>query len=700
MAIITKIRERAGLAVGVVALSLGLFIVGSDLMSPGSSLFGNKQVVGEINGEDIPYEEMTKEVAQMEYDFSVQQGKNPTEQEMQSLREQAWNQIIFKKLFLPEAENTGLAISDEEKVDMVQGNNIHSAIKQTFVNQETKMFDKSLVENYLRNIEKVEPQQRAAWYSFEAKLPDDRLRTKYEALLTKTNYVTTAEAKREYESQTAKADFETFFVPYSTIADSTIKVTDDELKSYLTKNQYKYKSQDARTLDYVEFKIQPSADDSAYFEKELAGLKEEFKAAENDSAFARSRSDVADVYKSINSNELPADLTANPAALVKGEVYGPFASGNTYNLYKLIDRVNEGEFSARASHILFKADASDTSKANAKKKGAEVLARIKKGESFEEMARQFGSDGTASQGGDLGWFGEKRMVKPFEDAVFNYPSVGLLPNLVETDFGYHIIKVTNPKTNLKYKVATIQRTITPGDQTKDVIYRLANEFKSKIQNQADFDTAVARNPLLVKKTANNLAKSATYVNDIPEARALVQWAFSDDTKIGNVKLSEFNDRYVVAVETKQTFEGPAKLEDVKEVVKMEVIKEKKAAQMLAKVKGATTQEMATAYGPGAVAGNATDIALSSYNLGDFQYDAEAVGYAMGLKPNASTKPFAGANGIGVVKMTRFTPAPETKDYSSYKTQLEQKNQGRGTMYYINEALKEIAKVKDNRVKFM
>lgn len=700
MAIITKIRERAGLAVGIVALSLGLFIVGSDLLGPNSQLFGTTQTVGEINGEEVPYEELQNEIKQLEYDFSVQQGKNPTEQDMQGIREQAWNQLIFKKLFLPESEKAGLAISDEEKVDMVQGTNIHSAIKQTFVNQETKVFDKALVENFLRNIDKAQPQQKAAWYNFEAKLPDDRLRTKFEALLTKTNYVTTAEAKREYESQAAKANFEYFFVPFSAIADSTISVSDEELKAYLSKNQYKYKSQDTRTLDYVEFKIQPSAEDSAYFQKELADLKEEFASAENDTAFAKSRSDVSDVYKSININELPADLAPNPDALVQGNIYGPFPSGSTYNLYKLIGKINEGASFAKASHILFKADVkSDTSKASARKKGLEVLARIKKGESFEEMARQFGSDGTASQGGDLGWFGENRMVKPFEEAVFNFPTRGLLPNLVETDFGFHIIKVTEPKTNLKYKVVSIQRTISPGDQTKDNIYRMANEFKSKITNQAEFDTAVSKSKQLTKKTAINLTKLSTYVNDIPEARGLVQWAFSDDTKVGDIKLQEFNDRYVVAVETKQTFEGPAKVEDVKDVLKMEVIKDKKAAIMIAKVKGKTVQEMATAYGPGAVSNSAQDISLSATSLGEFQYDPLVVGMGMGLKPNSSTRPFQAANGIGVLKMTQFTPAPETKDYSSYKTQIEQKYQGRG-QYYITEALKEVGKVKDNRVKFL
>ena len=700
MAIITKIRERAGLAVGIVAVSLGLFVVGSDLLSSNSSIFAGKQIVGEIDGEDISLEDLQNEITRLEYDFFIQQGKNPDEQAMQSIREQAWNQLIFNKVYRQEAEEAGITVSDEEKVDMVQGENIHSAIKSTFVSQDTKEFDKSLVINFLKNIDKAQPQQKAAWYNFEAKLPDDRLRTKYEALLTKTNYVTTAEAKREYESQTAKADFDFVYVPFATLPDSSIKVSDEELQDYLKRFQYKYKSQDTRTLDYVQFMIQPSGEDSSFFQEELARLKEEFLTAENDTVYAKSKTDGNEAFKSVSLGDLPKDLSGNPDSLKKGQVYGPFLSGATYTLYKLIDRVNEGSYFAKASHILFKSSGpSDTAKAGAKARAMAVLARIKKGESFEDMARQFGTDGTASQGGDLGWFGENRMVKPFETAVFNHAGRGLINELVETDFGFHIVKVTEPKTNLKFKVASIARNISAGDKTKEAIYREANEFKSKLTDLASLDTLARKSGKLVKLSANMLQKSSIYVNDIPDARGLVIWAFADETKTGDSRLYEFGDRYVVAMKKSETSEGDARLEDVKDILRVAAIKEKKASVMMAKLKGKTPRDMATAYGAGALNSQASGITLSAANLADFGYDPVAVGKAMGMKPNAVSKPFAGESGVGALMMTSFTPAPATKDYSSYKTQLEQKYVSRG-QYYITEALKEIKKVKDNRVKFM
>lgn len=700
MAIITKIRERAGIAVTIVAVSLGLFVVGSDLLTPGQGPYGQNQIVGEIDGENITLKEYQDVVQQLENEFLIQQGKSPAEQDMQGIREQAWNQIIFKRAFAPEAEEAGIQVSDEEKVDMVQGKNIHPAIKSTFVNQATKEFDKNMVINFLKNIDKAQPQQKAAWYNFEAKLPEDRLRTKYEALLTKTNYVTTAEARREYESQTAKADFEAVFVPYTAIPDSTISVTDDEMKEYLKANQYKYKSQDTRGIDYVQFRIEPGKEDSAAFRTELAQIRNEFATTENDTVFAKSRSDVPEIYKSMNISELPADLSANLDSLSKGRVYGPFLAGNTFTLYKLIDKVNEGESFAKASHILFKPNSpDDTAKAGAKKRAQAVLARIRKGESFEDMARQFGTDGTASNGGDLGWFRENQMVKPFEKAVFDFPTRGLLPDVVETDFGFHIIKVTETKTNLKYKVATIARNITAGDQTSSAIYREANAFFSSIKTQAEFDTAVKRNPKLNKLSVQTLLKSSTYVNDIQDGRVLVSWAFSDDTKIGDIKLQDFNDRYVVAIKTRETNEGPATFEDVKEMLRTETLKQKKAAQILARLKGKTIKEKTTAFGNGALSTPVSGITLSASSLSDFGFDPYVVGIGMGLSKNKLSMPIIGDNGVGYIMMTNYAPAPETKDYSSYKTQIEQKNQGRG-QYYITEALKEIFKIKDNRVKFL
>jgi len=700
MAIVSKIREKSGLAVGIVALSLGFFIVGSDIMGPNSVLFGNKQVVGEIAGEEISAQDYQDQLKQIENEYFLNSGKNPTESEMTGLKEQAWNTIIFNKAHKPEFEKLGIKVTNAELEDMVQGNNIHPSIKQAFTNPATQQFDKDQIINFLKNIDKVPAQQQAAWYNFEKRLPDDRQRMKYENLLTKTNFITTAEAKREYESQNVKADVQFVFVPYLSIPDSSFKPTDSELKDYLTKNKSKYKGSDSRSFDYVQFLISPSKSDSSYFKKELEDIREEFKTTENDTAFAKAKSDNDEKLQNVSPGDLPVDL-ASGSVLSKGEVYGPFIKGGNYTLYKVIDIVNEGDFAAKASHILFKTNSpSEQDKKASMESAKSVLKEIKAGKSFEEMARIHGTDGTKDAGGDLGWFTSGRMVKPFEDAVFNASSEGLLPEPVQTDFGYHLIKVTAKKTNLKYKVISIQRAITAGDDSRDSIYRVASEFKAIVRKPADLDSNLKKFPGAVKMTAKNLPKTSSSVNDISEGRRLIIWAFNEESKVGepSEEIFEVNDRFVIPVLTGITEENNPKLEDIKDALNAELIKKLKAEKIIGKLKGATLEEMAKNYGSTAVINTSQGVTLSSTSIADIGYDPKTVGRVFGLANGKQSKPLAGESGVVVLKVTNITLASETKDYTAQKQSLVQKSQSKGS-YFVNEALKEISKVKDNRVRF-
>ncbi|MBT9145888.1 MAG: hypothetical protein DDT42_01765 [candidate division WS2 bacterium] len=145
MAIISKIRERSGLAVSFVAIAMILFIVGGDLLSGNSrllSMFSDKDKIGKINGEEITYNEYQQEISTLENEFSINQQRSPNEQDMQGIREQAWNQLIMKKAFIPQTEKAGIAVSEEEQIDMVQGENLHPSVKQAFTNPQTGEFDK------------------------------------------------------------------------------------------------------------------------------------------------------------------------------------------------------------------------------------------------------------------------------------------------------------------------------------------------------------------------------------------------------------------------------------------------------------------------------------------------------------------------------------------------------------------------------
>jgi peptidyl-prolyl cis-trans isomerase D len=703
MSFISAIRQRSGLVVGVVAISLVLFILTSIVSDPSFSFFSNEQSVGEINGESISAKVFGQEIEKLENDFQIQNNRGPNDQERQQLRDQAWNNLLFQKLYKAETQKLGMAVTEEEVIDMVQGNNIHPSLKQAFTNPVTGQFEKAKVKEFLANINKMEPKQQVAWLSFENKLPDDRLRNKYEALLSKTEYVTSVQAKMEYMYGQEKADVQYLFVNYANIPDSTIKPTDEELAAFLKENQYRYKTQENRGIEYVSFPLTPSAEDSAAIRAELDKIKTDFGTATDDTLFAASHSDAATKLQTLGVNELPQDLSPIAGSLEKGLVYGPYLSGSTYTLYKVVSIGAEGASNAKASHILFKSEPSspDTAKAAAKKKAQDILNKIKAGANFEEMARMYGSDGTKDQGGDLGWFDETRMVKPFADAVFGFSGTGLLPNLVQTDFGYHIVKVTGAKTNIKYKVVTIQKTISAGDKTSDAIYAKATAFKQAAQDKASFTKAIADQKLALE-AATNLTKNGNGFNNVSEARQVVVWAYGDETKVGSIStVFELSDRYLVAILTKSTEEGPASVEDVRDAITNEVRKQKKAEQIIAKLGKGTLEQMRDKNVAGAVLNTSNDVLFSSMALGDLGYDPEAVGRLFGLKVGQVLPPTKGETGVYAFKLLKHTDAPKLDpktDLATYKQTVAGRTQGRA-QYYIGEALKAIGKVKDQRVRF-
>ena len=178
MALISKIREKSGIAVIIIAVSLILFIVGGDLVGSSSLFRGNDQTVGEIAGESIKIQDFQAKLEQVRQAFQAQSGKAPSEAEEQSLREQVWNQYVLDYAYQKEYDALGLKVSNDELVDMVQGNNVSPAIRQSFTNQQTGVFDKSSVISYLKNLKNLPVDQQRSWENFEKGLAQDRLRQK------------------------------------------------------------------------------------------------------------------------------------------------------------------------------------------------------------------------------------------------------------------------------------------------------------------------------------------------------------------------------------------------------------------------------------------------------------------------------------------------------------------------------------------
>lgn len=706
MALINTLRNRMGKIVIVfIAFSMGAFIL-TDLFQSNSVLLGGAATeIGEMASTDVSYEEFLAEVERLSYNFQIQYGSNPNAEQIDQIRQQAWQELIVKKVFGPQFDELGIEVTDDEMIEMVQGKNIHPDVQRSFTDPQTGLFNKDQLVTFLQQISSAPPENQRPWKNFEASLRPSRELTKYENLLSKTAYANKYEAKNNYVTNNSTATVDFLYVPFFSVADSTIEVSEGELSSYLSEHSDEYQRDETKNVDFVVFEVKPSAEDSAVVRQEIGDLREDLLTSENDSLFASINSEGFAPYNTYNAGTLPAELEGVSEI---GFVTEPLVTGNTYTVYKMSDITAGDEYYVKASHILFKwADETDEAKAAARRQANQILRDIKNGTNFEEMARVHGTDGTRSRGGDLGWFGENSsFVQEFKDACFNYRGTGLVTSVVETDFGYHIIKVTAPKTNASYKVAKIDRELFVSDETQNAIYREADQFALECENLEQFHSNAADRNYEIQK-GTRIGKNDQRLGSINDARNVIFWLYNK-ADVGQVsEVFEIEDRYVIAVATSTQDEGTAKLDEVRNEITKKVRDQKKADQIITKISslsGSSLEELQEAYGEQARV-NSADINMSSTSIPNVGYAPNAVGLAFALEAGEQTAPFKIDNGVLVLSLTEKTMAAELESYEAYQVAVlnARRSFKRRESPVINQniydAAVEFADIVDERYKF-
>jgi peptidyl-prolyl cis-trans isomerase D len=702
MALIKKIRQRTGLAIGVIAVGLIFFVVGGDLLGPNSTLMGNsRNTVGEIAGEDISYEEYMQRIEQATLSFQQNTGRTPSENELNSIREQAWQALIVERAFSEQYEELGMTVSNEELVDMVQGKNIVPELRQQLTNPETGEFDRQQLITFLQSLQTADPQQQAFWAQQEKLFADGRLRVKYDNLLGTTDYANKAEGKLEHKMANLTADVEHLFIPYYAVADSLVPVTDKELNDYLKNNQEKFKVSNTSDIEYIQFSLTPSAEDSASTISEIQRLTEELRNTETDSVFAFRNSEGTDPFRTVLPGEaLPATLSSNVEDPEIGAVYGPYLTDrSSYVSYKITDKF-EGTPRMRASHILLSTQGmEEDAKEEVRTQAEEILKEVQESGDFAAAAQQYGQDGTAQRGGDLGWFAQEDFIEEFSEVTFSAASTGIIDRVVETEYGFHIINVTELPQTQAFKLTTIELDLIPSDVTRNEIFRNADFFASSSSNTNEFrENAERENYNII--TANDVNPNERNLNNLAGAREVIRWAFTD-ASVGDVSpIFELEDAYVVAHLSGRTEEGTAKLNDVRDQVLAQVRNEKKAKYIMDKLSGlASLQEMKEVFGEVASIGNTPDLKLSASVLPGVGFAPKTIGTIFGLKGAGEiSEPIKEDIGVIVAKVNSITPAPDIADYSRYQNQLTENNSQR-TSYMIMMAIEKFAEVKDYRYKF-
>ena len=703
MALISTLRTKmTKWVVGAIALSMGAFIVGSDLFGSGSSsIFGDDKEIAEISGNSISLEDYQMAIQERKNSYILNFGRQPGERENPTLEGQAWEMLLSRNAIQPQYEQVGVRVTGDEVWDMVQGKNVEESVKSAFTDDSGK-FDRSRLISYLKSIEAMptSSEARIRWDIFKNDLSPARERIKYENLMVKTNYVTEAEAERDYHNQNDVAEVKYLNVPYYAVSDTLVTVTDAALKAYYNKNKEKYKVQNTRSMSYVVFPVEASADDSLAIREEVSKLFADFKTVNDDSVFAFANSDGQTPFTKYTIATLPTVLASRKESLVQGKVIDPYLEDGSYKILKISQITTDTIYNARASHILIKwDDTTPEKKKAAREKALKILKDIKAGASFADKAREFGTDGTATSGGDLGWFPSGQMVKPFEKAVFDAKKTGLLPDLTETEFGYHLIDVTNLKNNTSYSVATIERSITASDETLNSILRSADSFVSELSSEEEFKSKAKKENLSVFE-AKDLGTTERRINNLGEARQMITWLFREAKKDKVSTVFDLNDNYVVAVMTGETEKGFKDFEKVKEEITPSVRNAAKGEYIIAKLKGKTEplDELAKLFSRDASVNSSSDLKMNANSLPTVGFDPVIVGAVFSLDPSKRSAPLAGENGVVVADLQNKTEAPAIGDFSIFKNQLMQNLSNRGG-YYITEALKEAAKVEDKRYKF-
>lgn len=692
MPVLNSIRKRSTLLLVAVGGALVLFVVG-DLLTSNQSFTDDSRYVGSIDGEKVGIEFYNNELQKAEENYLANSGQQGLDENMSDmLRNQTWNQLVRDAVMKRQLDELGIDVSSEELYDMVTGKNPHPSVKQAFTNPQTGSFDPAQVINFLKGMDQDETgATKMRWLAFEAAIKKEQIETKYNNAIKKGLYVPTRLAKEDYATKNDFATVKYIVKRYATVADSTVKVDESDLQKYYKANINDFKvAEDSRKIEYVSFDVNPSDQDITDLQNEMIALKSEFANSSNDSLFVSLNSESKFISDYSGKGSLPEAIDSLVFKASKGEVFGPYEEGGFLKVAKLIDTKLIPD-SAKARHILIKPANNDL--AGAKAKADSLLALIKKGAKFADLATNNSEDfGSATKGGDLGWFTPGTMVKPFNDACFEGKKGDL--TIVESQFGVHLIEVQDlGKPSTKVKVAVIDKEIEASQKTYDLFYSKASEFASKAKDIESFE-ATAKELNLIRKPVETLKEKDRIIPGVNGTREVVRWAFkSDKDKVSPAYEGE--KTFIVACLYEIKEKGYATLAQVKQQVEIGAIKDKKAAMFMEEFKnasGATIEEVAQKLGLNVE--TSSNFTLSSVtlqtvgrepNVGGAVFSDAATGKVFG--------PIKGAAGVLMISTVEIKKASEPQDLKTNKTQVASSIESRAG-YEVYNALKEKIEVED------
>ena len=715
MAALGTIRKRGVILVCIISFGLFAFIAEEAFRSCDSAKNNERQQIGEVYGEKISVQEFQKLVDEYTEVIKMQQGQeNLPEQQMNQIKDMVWNTYVQNQMIAKEAGKLGLTVTDAELQDILK-TGTNPMLQQTpFVNQQTGRFDVSALQKFLADYktQKANPANAQLmdqytkiynyWSFIEKTLRQQTLAQKYQALLAHCFISNPVEAKMAFKEENEESQIQLAAFPYSDIQDDKVKVEESDLKAKYDELKARFKQPvETRDIKYVDIEVMASAADRAALNKDFAGFQTQLAAAADPAEVVRkAASTVSYLGIPVSKEAYPSDIAAVLDSMAVGSTSAVKANtaDNTLNIVKL---VSKQQLPDSVQYRVIQVAANSV--AEAKTKADSIQGAIAGGADFEAIAKKYG------QTGEKAWMTTKQYEyaqtmdkdnKAFINTL-NTASVNSL-NQLQLGQGYVVLQVLDRKAMVnKYVAAVIKKTIDFSQGTYRTAYNKFSSFVSGNQASADLLKNAAGNGYKVQEL-KDMTTASHYVANIHSTREALKWIFVE-AKEGEVSpLYECgdNNHLLVVVLDKIHRIGYRDLSDpdVKEMVKAEVIKDKKAEQLMAKVNGVKSIAAAKAKGGKVSSVNQITFAAPTFIAATGASEPALSGAVSATKKGAfSAHAVKGNAGVYLFQVTNKSNRPVKFDEKTYEQKCRQKS-----MQYAGNFMNELymkAHVVDNRYLF-
>lgn len=712
MAALGKIRSKGVILISILGFALFAFIAEELFRSCESSRNESRQQVGEVLGDKVNVQDFQKLVDEYTNVIKMTQGRdNLTDDDLNQVKDVVWNTFVQTEIISKEASKLGLQVTDQELQNILNAGTNPMLLQTPFVNQQTGRFDANLLKKFLAEYKQAQttnPQMAEQyqgiynfWTFIEKSLRQQVLAQKYQSLLAGCLIPNPVSAKMAYTDENQESNIQLASFAYSSINDNKVKISDADLKAKYEELKPRFKQyEETRSIKYVDYQVLPSASDRAALNKTVAGYVQSLKETADPVEIVRNSGSLV-TYLGIPQTKaaFPTDIAARLDSMAVGSTSAPVENklDNTINVVKLISKVQLPD------SVQFRAiQVGGATPADAAKTADSIFTALKSGAEFEAIAKKYG------QTGEKNWITSNQYqnatsmdadTKSYIESLNTLP-VNEIKNLKLTQ-GNLILQITDRKAMTdKYVAAVIKKPIEFSKNTYSAAFNKFSQFVSESQTLEAMQKNASKYGYKVQERMD-IRNSEHYVAGIHGTREALKWIFeTDENKVSQLYECGDNDHLLVLVMTKINKKGYRSLDDenVKNYVKQEVLRDKKAEMLMAKVKGVNSISAAKAKGAQVSAVNqvtfAAPVFVQSTGMSEPALSGAVAATAKGKFSSAAVK---GNGGVYLFQVLEKKMRPVKFNAKEYEQRQRQK-----MMQYAGNFMQELyinANVKDNRYLF-